>query len=403
MSRHQAIRNLDLNEELADYEYEYNEYSDEGEQMSQEDKVQMAAALAQVKATIGEVPGCSNKAIEDILWDYYYDVPKTIHYILDTYRPATPQHTVKEKKKKQSKAKGQLQANSQKKGLGWTGYQGQFSELIVPGSSLKLNALRWDRVPVGFWDDAPWGAISSDRRANIVIEPIHPRGGLLGGSGVGKTSKLAALAKARKAAAEKKQQESSAGNVGKEEKGAVGLLSKLAEKKGPVSPTTLNSPVAAVSPVQALDDAISTLPAATEVSAIEPTATASPALPPTVKKVAEQIRLACDLPTAADYTNTKPGEKIEVEEAVQPFVVTPRASPSSFAVSMFGERIVKPYAEKITNATLFYYSATVNAPPAASSNAFAEPSPDDKVLAAQSQVKGSVTIFLGFFSRPNMF
>ena len=50
--------------------------------MSEEDKVQMASALAQVKATIGEVPGCSNKAIEDILWDYYYDVPKTINYIL---------------------------------------------------------------------------------------------------------------------------------------------------------------------------------------------------------------------------------------------------------------------------------------------------------------------------------
>jgi len=99
----------------------------------------MAAALAQVKATIGEVTGCSNRAIEDILWDYYYDVPKTINYILgrpqlfsmrsglekaprltrgcwsgiDTYRPATP---VKEKKKKQPKAKGQPQANTQKKG-----------------------------------------------------------------------------------------------------------------------------------------------------------------------------------------------------------------------------------------------------------------------------------------------
>lgn len=50
--------------------------------MSEEDKKQMAAALAQVKATIGEIPGCSNKAIEDTLWNYYYDVPKTINYIL---------------------------------------------------------------------------------------------------------------------------------------------------------------------------------------------------------------------------------------------------------------------------------------------------------------------------------
>jgi len=246
-----------------------------------------------------------------------------------------------------------------------------------------------------------------------VIVPIHPRGGLLGGSGGGRTSKLAALAKARKAAAEKKQQESSAGNAGKEEKGAVGLLSKLAAKKGPVSPTAPTSLVAAVSSPQALDGAISTLPAAAEISAIEPTATASPTVPHTAKNVTEQTRPADppattegvfarpELP-AIDHGNAKPGEDIVVEEAIQPFAVTPKASPSSFAVSMFGERIVKPHAEKITNATLFYYSATVNAPPAASSNAFAEPSPDDKVLAAQSQVKGTATGFLGFPSGPNI-
>ena len=240
-----------------------------------------------------------------------------------------------------------------------------------------------------------------------MIEPMHPRGGLLGGSGGGKTSKLAALAKARKAAAEKKQQESSVGNAGKEEKGAVGLLSKLAAKKGPLSPTASTSLAAAKSPPQALASAISTLPAAAEIPTPEPpdvpTAALSPPVPPTAENVTQQnlragppattegVFARSELP-AIGNANAKPGEGIVVEKAVQLFAVTPRASPSSFAVSMFGERIVKPHAEKITNATLFYYSATVNAPPTASSNAFAEPSPDDKVLAAQSQVKGTVTI-----------
>ena len=260
-------------------------------------------------------------------------------------------------------------------------------------------------MPAGFWNDAPWGAISRDREAKIVIEPINPRGGLLGGSGGGKTSKLAALAKARKAAAEKKQQESSAGNAGREEKSAVGLLSKLAARRGPVSPTAPTLLVAAVSSPQAVDNAISTLPAATEILTSEPsdvpTATVSPPVSPPAKNVTNQSPPASppattegafvrpELPTI-DHANAKPGGEAVVKETVQPFVVTPRASPSSFAVSMFGERIVKPHAEKITNSTLFYYSATVNAPPAASSNAFAEPSPDDKVLAAQSQVKGTL-------------
>lgn len=236
-----------------------------------------------------------------------------------------------------------------------------------------------------------------------MIEPIHPRGGLLGGSGGGKTSKLAALAKARKAAAEKKQQESSAGNSGKEEKGAVGLLSKLAAKKGPVSPTASTSLVAAVLPPQGLDCAISTLPAAI----------VSPPVSPTAKSVTEQSCPADPLTTAEGafvkpelpdigHSNAKQREEIVVKETIQPFVVTPKAPPSSFAVSMFGERIVKPHAEKITNATLFYYSATVNAPPATSSNAFSEPSPDDKVLAAQSQVKGTVMISLKFPFRLNI-
>ncbi|KAF8465895.1 P-loop containing nucleoside triphosphate hydrolase protein [Kalaharituber pfeilii] len=62
-----------------------------------------------------------------------------------------------------------------------------------------------------------------------------------------------------------------------------------------------------------------------------------------------------------------------------------RALPSKFAVSMFGERIVKPVKQKVTNTSLFYYSATL---PAAATNAFSGPSPDDVVLAAQSQSKG---------------
>jgi elongation factor 1 alpha-like protein len=54
----------------------------------------------------------------------------------------------------------------------------------------------------GFFDDCPWFGIPPHRHANILIEPLYPRLGLLGGSpsseAGGKMSKLAALAAKRR-------------------------------------------------------------------------------------------------------------------------------------------------------------------------------------------------------------
>ena len=51
-----------------------------------------------------------------------------------------------------------------------------------------------------FFKDSPWLRIPIHRKADILIEPLYPRLGLLGGApeGSGKMSKLAALAAARK-------------------------------------------------------------------------------------------------------------------------------------------------------------------------------------------------------------
>lgn len=51
-----------------------------------------------------------------------------------------------------------------------------------------------------FFRDSPWLNIPSHRKADILVEPLYPRLGLLGGAseGSGKVSKLAALAAARK-------------------------------------------------------------------------------------------------------------------------------------------------------------------------------------------------------------
>lgn len=44
---------------------------------------QMAAALKQVRATLGDgIPGLKDGEIEESLWYYYFDVEKTVNYIL---------------------------------------------------------------------------------------------------------------------------------------------------------------------------------------------------------------------------------------------------------------------------------------------------------------------------------
>ncbi len=48
-----------------------------------------------------------------------------------------------------------------------------------------------------FFEDCPWSRVPSTRQANILIEPLFPKGGLVGGSSTGKMSKLQRLAAER--------------------------------------------------------------------------------------------------------------------------------------------------------------------------------------------------------------
>lgn len=89
--------------------------------------------------------------------------------------------------------------------------------------------------------DIPWLCVPSSRLGNISIEPLHPPGVLLGGSGTGsgKPSKLAALAAARKKNQDQKKQEGQASEVREspmsgtnQESSSVALLDKLSIRGG---------------------------------------------------------------------------------------------------------------------------------------------------------------------------
>jgi len=82
---------------------------------------------------------------------------------------------------------------------------------VHPTPSFSSKSLNTYHLPPStakdFFQDSPWLNIPPHRRAEILIEPVFPRLGLLGGSsaGEGKMSKIAALAARRRQKENEKQ------------------------------------------------------------------------------------------------------------------------------------------------------------------------------------------------------
>ncbi|KAK4232619.1 putative glucose-regulated protein 78 of hsp70 family [Podospora fimiseda] len=172
-----------------DYEAElaYDEdYDEDEEELSAEDKALMAQGIADVTAALGtEASKVSQTQIEEALWHYYYDVDKSVTYLVSKFiSPPAP---------KAPKPKPVIQ---QPNGLsyraeGHLGFGGGGGLLSTVNPQIEEDLSH-------YFKDMPWGNIPKHREA-IFIAPITPKGGLLGGSGAApKMSKLQALAAARK-------------------------------------------------------------------------------------------------------------------------------------------------------------------------------------------------------------
>ncbi|ORY61274.1 elongation factor Tu GTP binding domain-containing protein [Pseudomassariella vexata] len=111
MSRHQAYRNYDYENDLE--EYDGGNYSDE-EELSPEDEAQMKAATAEVSTALGnEAHKVSTAQIQQSLWHTYYDVDKTVAYLLNKFI-APP--TTKPPKNKEAASNKKLASSTKKKG-----------------------------------------------------------------------------------------------------------------------------------------------------------------------------------------------------------------------------------------------------------------------------------------------
>jgi len=379
MSRHQAFRNYDYENDLDEYEGgEYLDEEEEGDELSPEDRAQMAAATSEVKSALGpQASKVSTAQIQEALWHYYYDVDKSVAYLVNKFiDPAPPKQASAKAAKKGSESTyswyflvssdpaitGAAEADpwSVPSGLGNLSTCSE-TDAILAGPFLETSCLGnssgygWGtKLPkpptsyAAFFHDMPWMNIPRYRET-VFLEPQRPKGGLLGGSGAPpKMSKLQALAAARKKKGEEKKSEDKAKEPNQE--------SATESLKDTTNRPTENSKslVMGLSKRRKLESSSSS-----EDARIH---TPGPSI--------------SDHPVSYDVPQQPKSPQIVMEDALPP---SEPAKPSAFAQTLLGSDSAAPRAR------LQFFSPPYMALNMAISDAFAKPSPDDAVLAAQSQ------------------
>ncbi|KAF5609584.1 elongation factor 1-alpha [Fusarium pseudoanthophilum] len=328
MSRHRIVHTFNANDIVS--EFDGDDYEDEVEdELSPEDRQAMEEGTAEVRRALGTEANKVTKAqIEEALWHYYYDIDKSVTYLMKTFIAPAPKPA-----KKAPEGMSVFFSASQRlfgTGADHRRLSNEHTSIMDPPPALG--------VPAWHFDDMPWMNVPEERRT-VFIEPERPRGGLLGGGeGPPKMSKLQALAAARKKKTEEKKELERAG------KGLERLSINESQKE--------NQPVLS----QARQ-------------APEPTLQVK--LPPQE----ESTEVAAITENQKD-TNSEPKGRLMDEDLP---VMMPRAAPSAFARTLFGSAPSKaPRPDEI-------FAMPYTSSPIYVAEAFAEPSPDDVVLAAQAK------------------
>ncbi|KAJ5267157.1 Translation elongation/initiation factor/Ribosomal beta-barrel [Penicillium angulare] len=260
----------------------------------------------------------SKEEVQEALWHYYNDVEKSVNY------------------------------------------------LRVPVYPVPISPPSAHFSAAEFFRDSPWLNVPSHRKADILVEPLYPRLGLLGGApeAGGKMSKLAALAAARK------QKESgqaastpstSTSDPQQHEKAKVSLKDRLAASSKPAKPSE------GLAGLQSMRRSAKPSSPAQKPSSPEPT------------KV---------VPAPAPVLKDQPEDLVDNKEEPQQPIQEIRAQPSMFASAIIGSQtgpqMAEPSRLQSNHVDLLQIYGLDHAEPFD----FAEPSPDDVVIKAQSTAKG---------------
>lgn len=363
MSRHRLYQNYDFQSELDDNGgAQYLEEEDEEEdELSPEDKVQMAEGTAEVKSALGpRAEDVTTKQIQDALWHYYYDVDKSVAYLLNKFIDPAPKPASKPKPAQKSSTPSsdgtQPFACPLSIDLPWP------IGVFGADSSTREQTTR-PRPVSAFFEDMPWQNIPEDRRTTF-IKPPRQRGGLLGGSSTGpKSSKLAALAAARKRKAEE----------------ATMVMLPKKETIQADKPQTETSRHSGES-----HQALEKTPQSEVAKRIKGNlAPAGDALGNDTHMGDSRDARQQDTKhkEAPEVASKAPAAASQVDGASEDLVVPQMAKPSAFAqVLCFKSAPKTPRSDRVFHPPWMAFTT-----PEAIHEAFEKPSPDDVVLAAQSQ------------------
>lgn len=212
-----------------------------------------------------------------------------------------------------------------------------------------------------FFEDSPWLNVPINRRGVILVEPLRPHIGLLGGSPKSDgppRSKLAALAAARRKKENQKAEDD------KKPTNSVATLEKLSpNSRNPSRETRPSRSVAEDAKVTAPDpDQLQRHPARTKQG---------------------HLSVLDQEPSGKSETSPQNLQDVNGDTLLD---LAPTAGPSTFAKSIFGPPTNRDLGSEPLKPL---FSASAQAGSRANFNAFAGPSPDDVVQKAQSSSKGA--------------
>jgi elongation factor 1 alpha-like protein len=333
MSRHRIVHTFDANDIVS--EFDGDDYDEEGEdELSPEDRQAMEDGTAEVRRVLGtEANKVTKTQIEEALWHYYYDIDKSVTYLMKTFIAPAP------KPVKKAPEGMSVYFPASRRLLGTGADHGRLSD----GYTSDMNLPPINKVPACFFNDMPWLNVPQERQT-LFVAPERPRGGLLGGGeGAPKMSKLQALAAARKKKTEEKKEQE------KVEKG-ISNLSVAESKKENQSPFVQRHHISTPAPQ---------VHSPHHEKEIKHEYTAEDNKHETSTSVYKDELMLDSLP--------------EVEVVSQP-------NPSAFARTLFGSAPANTHRPDV-------FAMPYTSSPSFTAQAFAEPSPDDIVFAAQA--KGS--------------
>ncbi|WDK08955.1 elongation factor Tu GTP binding domain-containing protein [Colletotrichum graminicola] len=350
MSRHQAVRNLDYEEALDEYEGEEDFEENEADQLSPEDREAMNVGTATVQSALGpDGDKVTVQQIQDALWYYYYDIDKTVSY-LQKKLIAPPPAPKQEPKKAKDAAGAEVECLADGFGLG--GINGEIANYDDTASTSEYPIRRVASLsPASSFHGISWTNVPSNRKA-VFVPPRPLPGGVLGGGEGPKISKLQALAAARKKKTEDAKKPDD--KVDRAEKRMSTLALDETSKQ-----TQRSGSIILAKRQKLAEGSTSGSRASTPVS--QP-----------------QQDKAAPNPVGMDVDQSRASSAGYGEDAEDDCLVVSSKRPSAFAQTLFGPAHNAAAASQIY--TLPYMDSSTFVP-----SAFSQPSPDDIVLAAQAK------------------